>query len=83
MPVYHLIEDLNQVIKQKRKERVLNQTRIYGKLANEKLLDLMLGNSDISEFIKDTFLEVASGDYDKTGKGNINIIQGDPKFNEY
>lgn len=83
MPVADLINDANHIIKQKRKERVLNQTRIYGKVSNEKLLDLLMGKSDISEFIEDAFIEVASMDYDTVGKGGVQVVQGAPKFSEY
>lgn len=83
MPVADLINDVNHIIKQKRKERVLNQTRIYGKVSNEKLLDLLMGKSDISEFIADAFIEVSSMDYDTVGKGGVQVVQGAPKFSEY
>lgn len=83
MPVYQLINDLNENTKQKRKERVLNQTRFFGKLSNEKLLELMIGNTDISEYVKDSFMEVATAGYENGGAGGINFIQGNPKFSEY
>lgn len=83
MPVWDLIWDINHIIKQKRKERVVNLTRFYGALSNEKLLDLMTGNSDISEYVNDVFISVASSNYDKTGNSGLNVVQGNPQFSEY
>lgn len=83
MSVYPLIEDLNHNIKQKRKERILNQTRAFGQLSNEQLLELMTGKSDIGQYVEDFFMNVSSTPYDKNGNGGINFIQGNPKFSEY
>lgn len=81
-PVWNLIWDLQHIIKQKRKERILNLTRFYGIIDNEKFKALNLSD-DFQSIIKDAFLNITTANYVKGGNGGVDIVQGNPKFGEY
>lgn len=82
-PIYDLIDDLMQILKQKRVERTLNVTKGFGQLNNKDAEELSQGNKEVKEYVKDFMVNVGSAGYDKNGNGGLQVIQGNPKFSEY
>lgn len=81
-----LIADVQDNIQKKRSERDLNRTRFYGNISQEELRRVAIeGDRTTKKLITDGYLNSSSNSYSSVGSNGlgIDVVQGDPKFDQY
>lgn len=83
-PAFKLIKDLQEIIKQKRKERKKNQTWFNGAFGPEMMEKIHSMGGDTIAALKDGLISAnGSIEYTKGGTNGFEIVLGDPPLEKY
>lgn len=80
--VRQLIADVQANIKAKRTERQVNITRFYG-VGTPEQIKSFANDPDFNNVVKSGYISNGMQGYEKGVNGGIEVMQGDPKFDQY
>lgn len=82
-PVYQLLNDEQDIIKQKRKERRKNQTWFNGVLTPQVMEAVMRNGGDLVETLQDGLIQNSGNGYTKGEDIGFDIQYGNPPMDQY